>query len=61
MMNENYVTISQVRFEQLVRAEHDANQLKSLIAECHENYHIVSREEMNLLYTMYIGNKEVTK
>lgn len=57
----NYVMIAPERYEQLIRAEHDANQLKSFIAECHENYHIVSREELNLLYTMYIGNKEVTK
>lgn len=61
MMNENYVTISQERFEQLIRAEHDANQLKAIIADCHENYHSITREDLNLLYTVHIGNKEETK
>ena len=61
MMNENYVTISQERFEQLIRAEHDANQLKAIIADCHENYHSITREELDLLYSMYIGKKEGSK
>lgn len=55
---ETYVTLSTERFEQLLRAEHDANHLKSFIAECHENYHSVTREDLNLLYTMFIGKKE---
>ena len=61
MMNENYVTISQERFEQLIRAEHDANQLKAIIADCHENYHSITREDLNLLYSLYIGKKEDNK
>ena len=56
-MNET-ITISMERYNQLIRAEHEANHLKSLISDCHENYHNITREELNLLYTMYIGNKE---
>lgn len=52
------ITISVERFEQLLRAEHDANHLKALIADCHGNYHSITREDLNLLYTMYFGNKE---
>lgn len=58
MPNENTVTISVERFQQLIRAEHEANHLKSLIVDCHENYHSVTRDDLNLLYTMYIGKKE---
>lgn len=58
---EDRVAITVERYNQLIRAEQDANQLKSLIADCHENYHILSREEINLLYVIHVGNKEVTK
>lgn len=52
------VSITAERYEQLIRAEQDANLLKALITDCHENYHSVSREDLNLLYTMFIGKKE---
>ena len=52
------ISITEVRYEQLIRAEQDAKLLKALITDCHENYHSVSREDLNLLYTMFIGKKE---
>lgn len=55
---EGYISITAERYEQLIRAEHDANHLKALIADCHGNYHGITREEINILYTMYFGNKE---
>ena len=59
--SEQEVTISGERFQQLIRAEHDANQLKAIIADCHENYHSITREDLDLLYSMYIGKKEDSK
>lgn len=46
------------RFEQLIKSEHDANYLKSLIAEKYEHYGTFSREELKILYTMFIGKEE---
>lgn len=46
------------RFEQLIKSEHDANYLKALIAEKYENYGTFSREELKILYTMFIGKEE---
>ena len=57
MENGNYVTISLERYEQLIRAEHDANQLKAMIdAESSIDYNGIG-----LLKSIYIGNKEETK
>lgn len=55
---ENYVMIPIERYEQLLRAEHDANQLKSLIADAYENYEVLDRTKLALLNKIYIGNKE---
>lgn len=55
---ETYLTLSTERYEQLLRAEHDANHLKALIADRNDNYHGITRDDLNLLYTMFIGKKE---
>ncbi len=52
------VFISTDRYERLVKAENDANQIKALLAEKFENYGTFSREELKMLYTMFIGKKE---
>ena len=57
----NYVAIPLERYEQLIRAEHDANHLKAIITDCHENYHSIARGDLDLLYSMYIGKKEDSK
>ena len=57
-MDELRVGISMERFQQLIRAEQDANHLKTLIADKVENYGSFSRDEMKLLYTMYCDKKE---
>lgn len=50
--------VSIPRYDELIRAEQDANYLKALIAEKYENYGSFSREELKMLYTMFIGKKE---
>ena len=57
MLEENII-IPNERYQQLIRAEHDANHLKTLIAEKYEDYGVISREVLGLLYTMYCGKKE---
>lgn len=47
--------ISTTRLEQLIKAEHDANHLKALLAFKYENYGSFSRDELEVLYAMYIG------
>ena len=61
MPNENIVSISVERFEQLVRAEQDANNLKKLIAEKFERYSDIDRSLICLLYAIYFGNEEDTE
>ena len=61
MPTENTITISIERFQQLIRAEQDANQLKALIADAFENYEVLDRTLLDLLNKLYVGNKEVTK
>lgn len=61
MPTENTITISIERFQQLIRAEQDANQLKALIADAFENYEVLDRTRLDLLNKLYVGNKEVTK
>lgn len=58
---ERNVTISVERYEQLIRAEEDANQLKALIADAYENYATLDRVSLALLNKLYFGNKEETK
>ena len=56
--SEQEVTISGERFQQLIRAEQDANLLKAFVAKKYEDYGNVCRAELELLYTMFIGKKE---
>lgn len=58
---ERIVAISVERYDQLIRAEQDANQLKALIADAYENYAILDRTTLALLNKLYFGNKEETK
>ncbi len=46
------------RYDRLIKAEQDANYLKALLAEKFENYETFSREELKILYTMFIGKEE---
>lgn len=55
---DNYIAVDEKRYDQLIRAEHDANQLKALIAEKVDGLGSFSREELKLLYAMFISNKE---
>ena len=43
------------RYTQLIRAEQDANCLKALIAEKFENYGMIDREDLKMLYHLFIG------
>ena len=58
---ENYVAIPLERYEQLIRAEHDANQLKSLLEDKHKDYGNIDYNEVCLLHNFYFGNKEENK
>lgn len=49
------VTISLDRFQQLLRAEQDANHLKALIADKFESYGSLDREDLKLLCILYCG------
>lgn len=55
---EERVAITVERYNQLIRAEQDANQLKALIADAYENYEVIDRVKLALLNKIYIGNKE---
>lgn len=55
---EERVAITVERYNQLIRAEQDANQLKALIADAYENYDVIDRVKLVLLNKIYIGNKE---
>lgn len=55
---EERVAITVERYNQLIRAEQDANQLKALIADAFENYEVIDRFKLALLNKIYIGNKE---
>lgn len=50
------VTISIERFQQLIRAEHDANALKALIASTVDRYCSLSLDELRLLDEIYRGD-----
>lgn len=56
---ENAVTISQERFQQLIRAEQEANQLKAIIDDAFTKYHKIERSEIELLHMLYFGDVEV--
>lgn len=55
---ERIVAISVERYDQLIRAEQDANQLKALISDSFENYEVIDRAKLALLNKLYFGNKE---
>ena len=58
---EERVAITVERYNQLIRAEQDANQLKTLIADAFENYEVIDRAKLALLNKLYFENREVTK
>lgn len=55
---ERSITVGLDRYEQLIRAEQDANQLKSLIADSFANYETIDRAKLVLLHKIYFGSKE---
>ena len=61
MGDKIFVTIPLERYEQLTRAEHDANQLKAIIDKAYENYETFNREKIIVLHDIYIGSKEDSK
>ena len=50
--------IAYSRLEQLIKAENDANMLKAFIADKYENYGMVTRDDLGVLYSLFIGKKE---
>ena len=58
---EERVAITVERYNQLIRAEQDANQLKALIADAFDNYEVIDRAKLALLNKLYFENREVTK
>lgn len=57
-MSDKNMFLTLDRYDQLLRSEQDANYLKALLAEKFENYGTFSREELKILYTMFIVKKE---
>lgn len=57
-MYENTISIPLWRYEQLLRSEHDANHLKTLVAEKLDNYGCIDRDELKLIHTMFFSKKE---
>lgn len=55
---QEYISITEERYEQLIRAEQDAKLLKTIIADAYEEYHAFDRGVLTTLYTMFIGKKE---
>lgn len=58
---EERVAITIERYNQLIRAEQDANRLKALISDTFENYEVLDRAKLALLNKLYFGDKEETK
>lgn len=52
------VTITRYELERLIRAEHDACHLKTIIADKYENYGTFDRATIELLYNIFVGKKE---
>lgn len=57
-MSDENIFLTMDRYDQLLRSEQDANYLKTLLAEKYEKYGTFSREELKILYTMFIGKEE---
>lgn len=55
---EMNISLSIERYNQLVRAEHDANHFKALIAAKHKSYEDIPYTEVVTLDSMYNGDKE---
>lgn len=55
----NEITISANRYEALVRCEHEANCLKNIIWRKFKEYGTFSREEIKMLYDLFVGDMEV--
>lgn len=55
---ERTISVGLERYEQLIRAEQDANQLKVLIADAYENFETIDRAKLALLNKIYFGSKE---
>lgn len=55
---QEFVNLSIERYNQLIRLENDANLLKAVISDAHDNYRSIERDDIKILYTMFIGNKE---
>lgn len=58
MGDKIFVTIPLERFEQLTRAEQDANQLKTIIDKAYTSFETFDRTKIVFLYDLYIGSKE---
>lgn len=56
--NEWLVTVSRSRFEELIRAEQTAQQLTSIIANKHEHYGTIDRDDIRMLYDLFCPKKE---
>ena len=56
-MND-HINISLERYDQLVRAEHDAHQFKAMIFDKCKTYESISYKEILTLYAMYFGKEE---
>lgn len=55
---EMSITLSIERYNQLIRAEHDANHFKAMIADKLKTYDAIPYTEVATLYSMYNGDKE---
>lgn len=58
MTNMEYTAVPTVRFEQLCKAENDANMLKAFIADHYEAEKPVFNDEIETLYKLFIGKKD---
>ena len=55
---EYLISLTPERYEQLIKAEQDANLMKAIIADAYEEYHAIDRTVLTTMYTMFIGKKE---
>lgn len=61
MENGSFLMVPLERYEQLIRAEHDANQLKALIEDTRTGYGGLDYDAICTLHSIYIGKKEDDK
>ena len=55
---ENTITISIDRFQQLIRAEHDANLLNAIIMDADDSYTAIDYRTVLSLRAAFCGKKE---